>query len=193
MAIDTSNILAEPKAYCRVCYEPIQQKAIKCTKCASYQDWTRHLARWSALLISLFALAPLWDISQSLKQLTVTEKKMAKIEAVLTRCDFYEVRVAYENSGKINGIVTGARFALIKDGTRSVPELEIRLSSEEKDIVVSPGERPVRAAYKAYIDNNETNFISESSQARPCTYQMEFEWMDFSGTKKQLQRECSCP
>lgn len=183
----------EKQTLCRVCCEPVNPEASKCIKCGSYQDWTRHLVRWSALLVSVFALAPLWSISESLTRLAVAEKKIAKIEAALTACELTEVRVVYENSGEISGIVTGVRFALLQDGVRNVPELTIGRGDDSGDIVVSPKEGPVRAVYRAYIDNTATNFVTRSSRVNSCSYVLEFDWMDFAGSKRQLRRECVCP
>ena len=193
MSIKAEGKPAKTKTNCRVCWELINPKALKCTKCGSYQDWTRHFMRWSAILVSVFALATLWSISKSLTQLAAGEKKAAKIEAALTACELREVRVLYENSGEISGFVTGAHFSLLLDGAHSSSALTIRRSDGQEDIVVDPKERPVRAVYKAYIDNTETSFVSKPLPAKSCSYIMEFDWMDFAGTKRQLHRECPCP
>ena len=149
--------------------------------------------RWSTLLVSLLALTPLWKISQSLTQMAITGKKTAKIEAALTSCGLSEVRVVYENSGEISGIVTSVRFALLRDGLRAAPGLKIARSNGAGDIVVSPKEGPIQAVYKAYIDNTEADFVSGVSSAKSCVYLLEFDWLDFAGTKNTFHRECSCP
>jgi hypothetical protein len=193
MSIRGTDKPASRKTNCRVCWEPIHPQAIKCTRCGSYQDWTRHLVRWSALFVSALALAPLWSISQSLTQLAIAERKMARIEAALTACDVREVRVVYENSGELSGIVTDVRFALLLGGVRTDPDLKIIRSDGSGDIVISPGDGPIRAVYRAYIDNTEANFLPADSRPASCAYLLEFNWMDFSGSRQQLRRECACP
>lgn len=178
---------------CKVCCEPINARAIKCTKCGSYQDWTRHLLRWSALLITLFGLAPLWSISNSLSKLSV-DTKVAHIEAALTACEKDSVRLVFENSGEISGIITDITFALLQDGQRTVPGLELRNNLEdEQDILVIPDQPPVRVTYSPYIGNTKASFISESQSHENCLYQLQVKWIDFAGSHQQLSRECGCP
>ena len=177
---------------CRVCREPIKAGAIKCTKCDSYQDWTRHLLRWSTLLVSLLGLAPLWIISSSLSKLAFSNKA-AHIEAAVTGCEQDSVRLVFENSGEISGIVTGVTFALLQDGKRSIPDLDIRSNQGEEDIVISPQQPPVRVVYRPYIDNTPANFIPESRAQQNCFYQLGIDWIDFAGSHQHLTRECRCP
>jgi len=190
---NSSSPSTEEMTSCKVCREPIKVKAIKCTKCYSYQDWTRYLLRWSTLLVSLFALAPLWSISDSLSRLAFS-KKAAKIEAALTGCSQNEVRLVFENSGNTSGIITGVSFALLQEGKRITPRgLDIRGSQGEEDIVVSPNQPPARVSYRASIDNVEASFIPESRARQDCFYLLEIDWIDLAGSRQQLKRECRCP
>jgi len=181
------------RANCKVCCEPINPKAKKCTKCGSFQDWSRHLLRFSAILVSLFALAPLWTISSSLTKLVAPQHKAAQIQAAVTGCGSDEVRVVFENSGQISGIVTGAHFAIERNGVRSVPELEVLRSDGGGDIIVTPLQPPVRASYRAYIDGTPASFLAEPSAGEGCSYLLKIDWIDFAGSHRQLQRECPCP
>ncbi len=52
---DKSAFSFQKPYICKVCCEPINTSAIKCNKYGCYQDWTRHLLRWTALVISLLA------------------------------------------------------------------------------------------------------------------------------------------
>ena len=176
---------------CRVCCEAIRPKAIKCTKCGSYQDWTRHLLRWSALLVSLFALAPLWSISDSLSKLAFT-KKSAKLEAAVTACDHQEVRVAFENSGELSAIVTSVAFTIDINGKRQLPEVSIRNNQADGDILVVPHEPPVMISYRAYIEDEATNFLPAQQIELGCTDRLDIEWTDLQGGKQHLFRECGC-
>lgn len=179
-------------SYCRVCREPIRAKAVKCIKCGSYQDWTRYVLRWSTFLGSLFVLIQLWSIAGSLSTLAFTEKT-ARIDAAITSCSQDEVRVAYENSGSISGIVTAVDLSLRIDGQKTTPDLDIRNSLAAEDVLVSPGAQPVRANYRAYIDNTPASFIAESMAERDCAYLLDIHWIDFTGAEQLLSKECRCP
>jgi hypothetical protein len=176
---------------CRVCCEPIKAQAIKCTKCGSYQDWTRHLVRWSALFVSLFALAPLWSISNSVSKLAFSDK-VAQIEAAITSCSHKEVRVAFENTGELSGIVTSVDFAIKKGDEVRPPDGEMRPTGNGGDILVLPDKPPVMLSYRAFIDGEPTNIIPEADTAGKCSYLLDIRWTDFAGSKKQLTRECRC-
>jgi len=189
---DTLTTSTEKVTNCRVCREPIKAGAIKCTRCGSYQDWTRHLLRWSALVVTLFALAPLWSISNSLSRLAFSDKA-ANIAAAVTGCEQGSVRLVFENSGEISGIVTGVTFALLQDGERTIPDLVIRSNRGEEDIVISPQQPPVSVVYLPYIDNTPASFIPESRSRENCSYQLGIDWIDFAGSKRRLTRECRCP
>ena len=176
---------------CRVCAEPIRSRALKCTKCGSYQDWTRHLLRWSALLVSLFALAPLWSISGSLSKMAFT-KKSAELEAAVTACNHQEVRVAFENSGELSGIVTNVDFAFELNGERRVPQMAIKHGRKERDILVVPGNPPEIVTYRAYIEGEPSNFFPANLADQQCRYLLGIYWTDLQGETEQLSRECRC-
>ena len=176
---------------CQVCCEPIKIWAQKCIKCGSYQDWTRHLLRWSTLLVSLLALAPLWSLSGSVSKLAFAQKK-AIIEAAVTACSYDEVRVAFENSGELSGIVTGVDFSVKQGADVRAPDGTMRNRLAEGDILVMPGKEPVMASYQAFIDGEPTNIISELFAQQDCSYLLNIRWTDFSGAEQQLVRECRC-
>lgn len=176
---------------CQVCCEPIKSRALKCIKCGSYQDWTRHLLRWSTLLVSLFALAPLWSLSDSVSKLAFAEKK-AQIEAAVTACSYAEIRVAFENSGELSGIVTGVDFSVQQGADVRAPDGVMRNRLAEGDILVMPGNAPIMASYQAFIDGEPTNIISESLAQQDCSYRLKISWTDFAGSEQQLSRECRC-
>jgi hypothetical protein len=176
---------------CRVCCEPIKAAALKCINCGSYQNWTRHLSRSSALLVSLLALAPLWGLSVSVYKIAFTEKT-AQVEAAVTACSYQEVRVAFENSGELSGIVTGIGFS-IKQGTETrVPDGEMLNNQGGGDLLIQPDTAPVMVSYRAYIDGEPTNIIPESPAGQGCSYLLDIRWTDFSGSEQQLSRECRC-
>ncbi len=177
--------------HCRVCCEPINIKALKCTKCGSYQDWTRHLLRWTALLVSLFALAPLWSISNSVSKLAFFDK-VAQIEAAVTSCNHKEVRVAFENIGELSGIVTGVDFSIRQGNEVRSPDGEMRPHGNGGDILVLPHKPPVMLSYRAFIDGEPTNIIPKEEADRNCSYLLDIHWTDFAGSKQKLTRECRC-
>lgn len=188
-SIDPSQQTSPMLGVCRVCSEPIKSGAQKCNKCGSYQDWTRHLLRWSALLISIFGLAPLWSISMSLHDLASTPDK-AVIEAAITKSTANEVSIAFTNSGKRDGIVTDVNFFILHAGSRVKRDVELRPTEA---FVVSPNKPPAVVGYKAYSGNTETNFFSNSNADPACLFIFDITWIDFKGTKKTITRQCSCP
>jgi hypothetical protein len=177
---------------CRVCQEPIRERASKCIKCGSYQDWTRHLVRLSALAASLFALYQFSSIADSLSELAFVDKT-ARVEAAITHCGQDEVRLAFENSGEISGIVTAVDFALLIGGQKTVPDLDIRNNSAAEDILVSPGTEPVRANFQAFIDNTPASFLAETPLNQECRYLLDIHWIDFAGSEQVISKECPCP
>lgn len=183
----TSSQIRAPA--CCVCREPIRAGATKCTHCGSYQDWSRHLLRWSTLLVSLLGIVPLWGIASSLNKIAFSPKT-ANVEAVLTSCNKDRITVAFANSGKFDGIVTDVNFALMQDGKRNESDWELRPNS---NVVVRPNEPPVLVTYLAYIGNTETDFISGPQTDKLCSFVVEINWMDFKGSTKKISRECSCP
>ncbi len=175
---------------CKVCCEPINPRALKCTKCGSYQDWSRHLLRWSALLVSLLALAPLWSLSSSVSKLAFHEKA-ARIEAAVTACNAEEVRVVFENSGELSAIVTGVDFSVLTRGEYAVPEVDIANQLSEGDILVVPNERPVKVVYRAFIQDEPTSFFPQQDSP-DCRFRLAINWTDLKGNAAQLSRECRC-
>jgi hypothetical protein len=176
---------------CCVCGEPIKDSAKKCTQCGSYQDWTRHLLRWSTLLVALLGIAPLWGVANSLHKIAFSQKT-ANIEAALTSCGREQITVAFSNSGQLDGIVTDVNFSLLENGKRT-KTFEVRAQNVLSDIVVSPKTPPVLTTYKAFSGNTETIFISKPNSHKSCFFVMDLNWIDFKGSTKNITRQCTCP
>lgn len=100
---------------CKTCRKLIPSDAIKCTKCKAYQDWTRHRLRWNTVTIAIIGLLPLWGTDVSLYE-PAFAKKQPIIEALITAYNAETFSLAYINSGTLDGIVTGYRFWLEKNG-----------------------------------------------------------------------------
>jgi hypothetical protein len=174
---------------CSVCGELINPNASKCNHCGSYQDWTRHITRWSALAAAILGIAPLWGIAGSLIRMAAADK--ANIEAAIINYDSREMAVAYVNSGKRDGILTNVDFYVLKDGSRVKSNIRIK-PNETK--VISPNAPPVTVRYSAEIGGEDTKFYTWDKSTPSCYYNLDISWIDFSGeTVNHVKRKVPCP
>lgn len=187
----TSTVAKSEEQPCVVCRKAIPVGAKKCTYCDSYQDWTRHLLRWSSVTVAFLALVPLWGIFQSLHELAFS-KKVPQIQATLTTCRRDVVTAAFINSGTIDGIVTDNSFTLMLGGKVAFRSYAVRATPDE-DFVVSPNQPPKLVDFRAYIGTTETVFVPENHGLTKCFFRVAVAWMDFTGRPQTLESTCPCP
>jgi hypothetical protein len=165
--------------------------ATKCIKCGSYQDWTRHVLRWSAVIIAALGLVPLWGIATSLHQIAFARRGPA-IEAALISCAHAAMTVAYVNAGGVDGIVTEHAFVLEHGGSSHTPPYAVRPDTTG-DFLVSPGQPAKLVRLRAYIGGVETNLVSPGHGLSGCRYRLTVLWSEFKDRKHRLERTCPCP
>jgi hypothetical protein len=191
---------AAPTTPCVVCREPMQYGAEKCTKCDSYQDWSRYLTRWSAALTSVLALAPLSAIAVALYSLAATPQPDLRFAALA--CTQETVTVAVTNLGKAAGIVNGPTFRMIDGGQQTSGAIE--LSTREPQMIVKPGEARI-ANYTGAIRGAPASLPAAGSLGA-CRYEIGFGVLAFpsgnsffstaatGGTSSSLRTvSCECP
>ena len=176
---------------CKVCRKPIPVGALKCTECDSYQDFSRHLLRWSGAAVAVLGLLPLWGIATALQEMAFTTDEPV-IQAALTSCTRESITVAYINAGAIDGIVVDHEFALIVNGKATDIDYEVRPRSLA-DFVVSPGASPILLEFHPYIGGATTKFVKQDHGLPLCQYRMTVEWAGFDGGEHQSTRVCPCP
>ncbi len=175
---------------CKVCSEEIKNGAAKCVHCGSYQDWTRYVLRWTTLSVSLLSIMPLWGIAISIYNLS---SKHAEVEAAIISCNHEEIVMAFANSGKIDGIITDAKFELVYDNTVIKPKYEVHALEDDSSFVVSPNLAPKLVTYKPYISNTPTVFVSRENNYSSCSIKATIDWVDFKGAKNKFVRKCKFP
>lgn len=179
------------KQPCKVCLKPIPGGALKCTECDSYQDFSRHLLRWSRAAVAVLGLLPLWGIATALQEMAFTPDEPV-IQAALTSCARNSMTVAYINAGTIDGIVVDHDFALIVDGETTDFKYEVR-PLNQADFVVSPGASPILLEFQPYNGGVPTNFVKQDHGLSLCQYRLIVKWVGFDGSEHQSTRVCPCP
>ena len=185
---EASNSNAE-KEPCKTCKELIPVGAIKCTKCNSYQDWTRYLLRWTTVIVVLIGLAPLWGAAISLYELAFS-KRAPVIEALITACTPKTISLAYINAGSLDGIVTGYNFKLEKNGKLQKKSYVVKPNTQA-NLVITPEKPPTLVDVKAFIGETPAHFIRANQTPSDFVYHLTVKWSDFSDAKHELKRSCT--
>lgn len=181
--------MAADEQLCKVCREPMRSGAIKCTSCNAYQDWTRHLMRWSTFGTAVLALVPLWGIAISLR--SAFSAPAAKVEALVTACSATEMRIALVNAGDLDAIVTGHEFSLQRGGINEPLAYTVRSNAEDTPLVHA-GASATMVSYAPYVGNEPTRFVPRGESVEQCEYRLSISWKDFSDASHQIERSCVC-
>jgi hypothetical protein len=102
---------------CSTCFEPIDERAKKCIKCDSYQDWRRHLNLSSSVLALLVALVSVLALAVPILK-PILETKDSELEVRFQAVANNHVFFLVTNSGNRAG---------------SVAELTLNFSRRETD------------------------------------------------------------
>jgi hypothetical protein len=167
-----SNAAQRTRA-CVVCREDIRPGALKCTHCDSYQNWTRHLFRWSGVVAAAVALYPLWTMAMALQKIATPHRPELRFAALSCGADVLSVAVA--NVGTSDGVLSGVTFRVdgrseIQDAQRTLVD---RKSKIREGLVVKP-DQVVIVDYVGLIDGREAAFPRRASAGEACAYKVTF-------------------
>ena len=164
---------------CVVCREDIRAGAALCIHCKSPQGWTRHLARWSAIVGAVVGLSSLVSGAVSLAKLVPAD---ARITAIPIACSRETVTVALGNAGDKAGVAE----SITLQGSKPVV-----LSPREGDAKPLIGGRQSSVIAYAYRERRTPAPLPQPSGDK-CKYRLTLNTIDFAGKKLASDFECDC-
>lgn len=172
---------------CVVCREQIRRGAEICTHCHSPQNWTRHVARWSAVTAAIVGALSLASAAVSLWKIVPSA---AKLEALVLKCEKDSVNLGLVNVGDKPGAVGSVELQLQSASGRGKA---IRLSPERVDekVIVEPA-KSVATTY-VYRSGGAVAPFPVVQAATDCHYLLSITSVDFSGTNTSSIARCDCP
>jgi len=174
---------------CVVCREGIRCGAALCIHCKSPQGWTRHLARWSAIVAAVVGLSSLVTGAVSLAKLVPAD---AQITAIPIACSREAVKVALGNAGDKAGVADSISLQ-IDDGTAQ-QALPVVLSPKEGDAKpIIGGRQSSVIVYEYRVSDAPAPLLVRASVTGICKYRLTLNAVDFAGKKLTSAFECGCP
>jgi hypothetical protein len=174
-----------PTETCVVCREAIEHGAAKCTHCSSYQNWSRHLFRWSGVVGAIAALYPLFKIAAALQEIATPHKPDLRFAAL--SCETGKVSVALANVGKSDGVLSGAVFRVdgrseIEGAVRTL--VDARTRAQER-LVIKPDQVMI-VDYVGLVGDIEAPFPRRASSAEDCSFKLTFSTVAFDTPDRSL-------
>ena len=167
-----------PTEACIVCREAIKHGAAKCTHCDSYQNWTRHLFRWSGIVGAVAALYPLFTIAPALREIATPHRPDLRFAAL--SCETDRISVALANVGKSDGVLSRTGFRV--DGRSEIQNAERKLvdakTKVQERLVIKP-DQVVIVDYVGLVGSNEAPFPRRTSRADECSFRLTFSTVAF--------------
>lgn len=174
---------------CVICREQIDCDAIKCTKCGSYQDWSRHIFRWSGVVVAAVALAPLWSMAVSLYQIAMPRN--AEIHLSALTCTAREITVAAANVGQKTGAVKSVDFEVARNPPQKESGRDSRTLTTDQIIPIKPND-VVILKYRPSPGGFEELPLRQSSTR--CEYRLSFTALGLSVAESGHSTvTCDCP
>jgi hypothetical protein len=177
---------ADGKPLCIVCREPLQPGAQFCVQCKNWQDWTRHLTRWSVVAAAMVALIPLWTAAVSLYSIAFGHADL-KVQAL--SCSAQEITLAVTNSGRRAGILVRSSLVVEMDGESVGSSMLLQPAKEHS--LVRPKESFV-LSLKPQIEGVPTS-APLNPGGRVCTYHIDSVIQSFEERSETLRTSCRCP
>ncbi len=174
---------------CVICREQIDGNATKCIKCGSYQDWSRHIFRWSGVVAAAVALLPLWSMAVSLWQ--IAKPRNAEIHLSALMCTAREITVAAANIGQKTGAVKSVNFKIVRDPPQKESDRDSRTLTTDQIVPIKPND-VVILKYRPSPGGFEELPLRQSSVH--CEYQLFFTALGLSDTASDHSTvTCDCP
>ena len=165
---------------CVVCREEIRRGAQKCTHCGSYQNWTRHLFRWSGVVAAVAALYPLWTMAIALREIATPHQPQLRFAAV--SCGAEVLSVAVANVGTSDGVLSGVAFRV--EGKSEIQEAQRTLVDRKTKVqegLVVKADQVVIVDYVGLIDGRtEAAFPRRATVGAACAYKLTFSIIGFA-------------
>jgi hypothetical protein len=164
--------------------------AEKCTECDSYQDWTRHIFRWSGVGAAVIAVVPLWGMAWSLWQIAMPTN--ADIRVSTMACSPNQITVAAANIGQKTGVIKNVEFAVVRD---PAPQKDVyrdtRNLTTDQIVAIKPND-VVIVKYQPVSGGPEDLPIKQSSAS--CRYELTFTALGLGISRSdQTTATCDCP
>lgn len=178
----------EAETPCLVCRQAISLGAKKCPKCGSFQDWSRHIFRWSGLATAVVALLPMWGIMLSLWRIAMPGA--ATIAVSVLSCDRTAITAAIANTGQRTTVVEGVEFKVIRD-----PAVAVDVYRDER--VLTPEDfKPIKAGdmlIAKYRHSDQGADLPTRKESKSCLFQLTFTATSFEAKPAQSVASCNCP
>lgn len=194
--IEISDAAPPARRKCVVCAEVIPEGASKCTKCGSYQNWTRYILTVANVAAVIVAVAPLWAIAISLGRLALPDG--ADLSFQLQACAGDGITVTVANLGDTVGMVSGVQF----DVSRTPQRLDTTMDQRTLvPVQVVPPLKPNDVITIQYRSST-VGTLPRKDNAKTCLYGLRFNGYELKpslfgkATAVAVSKErqtCPCP
>ncbi len=177
---------------CVVCRKTIDPGAKKCTECDSYQDWTRHILRYTTVVAAVLGIIPVATIAISLYEIAFGEKS-ANVSATLIRCSSDQLDIGFANLGEVPAIVSKVAFR--SPDTPGLPDKPaIRRTGDPPSpaFLVDPASGARIVSYQLFLGEMQTRFPQFPAEAETCNYHITIDTLQFDLKTKSQERTCEC-
>jgi hypothetical protein len=176
-----------PLGRCVVCKESIQQDALVCTHCNSWQDGSRHIARWSATITALLAIAPLWAGAVSLYKIALPQEAEIKMQALA--CEESKIKLIVTNVGDRPGILGNSSVSIYREG--KAKDGPFPLITADGHSIVRPQEA-FEVSLEPTFRGSKMSFDAQSYGMK-CEYRIQTIVRGFDEKSEELVTTCNCP
>jgi hypothetical protein len=183
-------------AQCVVCRESIQSGAAVCIHCNNFQNWTRHVLRWTGVLTAVLALVPLWGGARALWELAFPDHK-ADVRSYALSCEKEGVILAVTNLGDRPGTLNGFSIVPVVDGQPA--KEEALFLSRNSDVDKNGDKRVVRAGETFVLDLEQriedvhSDLTIPNKAWKTCEYGIAVQVNTFEGVNSSVSTKCPCP
>jgi hypothetical protein len=171
---------------CRVCGNPIPEKALKCIQCGEFQNLGY---RWlsSNMLNSLIALVPISTLAFTFIY-DKLEKKTSDLQFALAACTVNQVELFASNQGNRAAIFTHAEFTTNKG---ELKPLKMQFS-EGKKLIEGGHTSSILLTTDNHISPGGLSTHSDRQQAT-CIVQVRLHSISFNQKSSFRDVKCPCP
>jgi len=164
--------LAQSKARCVACMEPIAAGAKKCVHCGSYQNWRRFLNVGTGMLSLMVALISVLTVATPVFKSALTAQK-PEMHYSFLRYQARTMEVICSNLGQRPGILKRVTLSVLRDGSES-DVAPIELNWNVSDPIVRPQESKIVGLYHELYGERQELAGCDPAGSR-CDYHVEFE------------------
>ena len=170
---------------CVCCMEEISIGALKCLKCGSFQNWTRHVFQWSSLIAAGLAVIPLGGIAISLWKLAIPADAELKVSILANTKS--EISIAATNAGQKSGLIRKIDLNVIRNPPSQDTARDARSILTDYFTSIKPNDTIVLKLRPSAQGFEELPSFQDS---KTCQYLLTFELL---GSKFPITATCDCP